>query len=469
MKEKNPIPAESRIFVNRTLNLNQIRLLGFDMDYTLVTYNVPEFENAAYKIVVEKLVEEYGYPKEIVSLEFDPKFIIRGLVIDNETGNLLKVNRYGYVKKASHGTDFMSMEEQKKEYRQSGIDWTDQRFYIAHTLFSLAEGCLFAQLVTFFDERGGNSRNYKEIFKHVRHCTDEAHQEGSLKGQVAKNPEKFLIQKPNIIEALKKYKKFGKKIALITNSDYEYSLAAMDYCFSPFLSESWQDFFDLTVVAANKPLFFQGKPRFLRVDREAGHLSNFHAPISWNNIYQGGNARALEKDLRLKPSEILYIGDHIYGDVVTLKEAVGWRTGLIIQEMEEEVPLLAKHLPGHLDLLEKMAKKEEVEDKQYELRESKFLAKHHEKGQFDKKLDKFREIIGKLDEEISELISGEQLDQNPYWGEVMRAGNEESRFATLVERYACIYMACVGNLLYYSPFKYFRSQRRYLAHDPKPF
>ena len=49
----------------------------------------------------------------------------------------------------------------------------------------------------------------------------------------------------------------------------------------------------------------------------------------------------------------------------------------------------------------------------------------------------------------------------------MRAGNEISRFATLVERYACIYMSGIANLYYYSPFKYYRSQRRYLAHDPQ--
>ncbi|EKD83632.1 MAG: 5'-nucleotidase, partial [uncultured bacterium] len=51
-------------------------------------------------------------------------------------------------------------------------------------------------------------------------------------------------------------------------------------------------------------------------------------------------------------------------------------------------------------------------------------------------------------------------------GEVMRAGNEISRFATLVERYACIYMSGIANLYYYSPFKYYRSKRRLLAHDP---
>jgi hypothetical protein len=94
------IPTSSRIFVNRTLNLNQIKLVGFDMDYTVVSYNVPAFQ-------------------------------------------------------------------------------------------------------------------------------DDGHQEGSLKGQVIKDPKTFLIQKPLMIEGLKKLRQCGKKIALITDSDYEYSQARL--------------------------------------------------------------------------------------------------------------------------------------------------------------------------------------------------------------------------------------------------
>ena len=84
-----------------------------------------------------------------------------------------------------------------------------------------------------------------------------------------------------------------------------------------------------------------------------------------------------------------------------------------------------------------------------------------------KKLDELKTKMINLDEEIKELITESQQGFNKYWGEVMRAGNELSRFAALVERYACIYMSGIASLYYYSPFKYFRSKRRLLAHDPK--
>lgn len=464
--KSNKIASENKIFVNRTLNLNSIKLIGFDMDYTLATYNVPAFEEKAYQLVQEKLINEYGYPEEIRELKFDKNFIIRGLVIDTETGNFLKVNRYGFVRIASHGTRFFSFEEQKDLFGMQGIDLTDPRYYIVHTLFSLAEGNLYAQLVDFFEAKN-QPINYRKLFNEVRKSLNDSHQEEELKGDVIKNPQKYLIQDERIVKALLKLRKFGKKLALITNSDYTYSRKVMEYCFEPFLDCSWQEVFDLIVVAANKPEFFLRRQHFLRVDQDTGLLSNFYGKIEWNGIYQGGNASIIEKHLELLPQEILYLGDHILGDVVTLKETIGWRTGLVVQELAEEVPILEDTSEIHAQISQKMQMKEKLEDLSLELREKIFL-REGKTATVKEDYDKLKNKLMKLDDEIRELIFASQKGFNKNWGEIMRAGNEISRFATLVERYACIYMAGIANLYYYSPFKYFRSQRRYLAHDPVP-
>ena len=39
-------------------------------------------------------------------------------------------------------------------------------------------------------------------------------------------------------------------------------------------------------------------------------------------IYQGDKAEVFTKDLGLEGDEILYIGDHIYGDILRLKRTV---------------------------------------------------------------------------------------------------------------------------------------------------
>ena len=158
MKDKRikEISVKNRIFVNRTLNMSNIKLIGFDMDYTIATYNVAAFEAKAYDIVKEKLINEYDYPEEIRNFKFIEDFIIRGLVIDTQTGDFIKLNRYGFVRVASHGTKFYSFEEQKDKYGLYSIDITEPRYYTIHTLFSQAEGCLYAQLVDYFDEKRGN-------------------------------------------------------------------------------------------------------------------------------------------------------------------------------------------------------------------------------------------------------------------------------------------------------------------------
>ena len=468
MTQTTKIEEGKRVFVNRTLNLNAIKLVGFDMDYTTVTYNVPAFEELVHTLVLEKLIKERGYPSEISQLKFDPQFIVRGLVLDVELGNILKVNCFGYVKRSSHGTKFLTYEEQRKAYRAPAIDLMDSRYYIVHTLFSLAEVGLFAQLVTMFDSLK-NPQSYRQIFNDIRACVDDVHQEGTMKTTVIKHPEKYLIRDEGIVEALKKLKRNGKKLALITNSDYDYSKSAMNYCFFPYLDQPWQDLFDIIIVASNKPAFFQGNARFLKVDRQAGYLSNFYEPLRWGGIYQGGNARTFEKDLGLNPSEILYLGDHLYGDVVTLKEAIGWRTGLIVQELEQEVQGLVESLETQSQLFNKMIEKEKLEDRMYELKEQLVATKDTaENKKIDKERDSIRDKLEKYDDELRHLITAEQKNTNPYWGEIMRAGIEESRFAPLVERYACIYTSNVANLRFYSPFKYFRPSRRLLAHDPHP-
>jgi len=73
--------------------------------------------------------------------------------------------------------------------------------------------------------------------------------------------------------------------------------------------------------------------------------------------------------------------------------------------------------------------------------------------------------IDKVNSQISELLEQHKKFFNPYWGEMMRAGMEESRFADQVEKYACIYMTKVSDLIAYSPRTYFRPFRRILPHE----
>src|SRR5690606_29399437 len=54
-------------------------------------------------------------------------------------------------------------------------------------------------------------------------------------------------------------------------------------------------------------------------------------------IYQGGCLGELERLLKVASDEILYVGDHIYGDVLRAKKETAWRTMMIVQEMGAEL------------------------------------------------------------------------------------------------------------------------------------
>src|SRR5512145_2042968 len=92
---------QREVYVNRTLNLRAIRAVGYDMDYTLIHYDVAAWERRAYEYLRDRLLAD-GWP--VAGLDFDPEFTVRGLVIDGQLGNLVKANRFGYVKSACHGT-----------------------------------------------------------------------------------------------------------------------------------------------------------------------------------------------------------------------------------------------------------------------------------------------------------------------------------------------------------------------------
>src|SRR6187397_1070625 len=93
--------GERGLFCNRTLNLRSIRAIGYDMDYTLIHYRTEAWERRAFEHLQRRLGAA-GFPVE--DLIFDPTFAIRGLILDLELGNLIKCNRFGYVKRAFHGT-----------------------------------------------------------------------------------------------------------------------------------------------------------------------------------------------------------------------------------------------------------------------------------------------------------------------------------------------------------------------------
>jgi HAD superfamily 5'-nucleotidase-like hydrolase len=444
--------------------MKQIRYIGLDMDHTLVRYHSENFESLAYRTMLEKLVVEKGYPASVRKLKFDFQRAIRGLVIDKFGGNLLKLSRYGAIRQSQHGTRPVDFATQKQLYRSTYIDLGDPKYDAVDTQFSISFATLFAQLVDLKDQADGHKwPDYHQLATDLNYVLDKAHRDGSIKNVVRENLKDFVIQDPETVAGLERYKKHDKRIFVLTNSEFFYTKLLLDYTINPYLKEhaSWSELFDFVITGAQKPRFFYDNLKFLRIDPSNGSMTNVDGKIT-PGIYQAGGARQMTADLDLAPDQILYIGDHIYGDIVRLKKDCAWRTALVVEEIEAEIRSAVKATDLVREINELMAKKRPLETEIDRLISSRIESEREEQ---DPSVTQLIDQVTKIDQKISPLIRQQQTLFNSHWGEVMRTGIEESYFAYQVERFACIYMAKLKDFLKISPRSYYRSQKRPMPHE----
>jgi HAD superfamily 5'-nucleotidase-like hydrolase len=465
---------ERGVFCNRTLNLRPIRAIGYDMDYTLVHYREDEWERRAYEHTRRKLLDR-GWP--VQDLRFDPDSVSRGLALDLELGNLVKANRFGYVIRAAHGTRPLDFDELRRVYARTMVDLAEDRFEFLNTLFSLSESCLYAQLVDLYDTTGlPDMHSYAALYREVRASLDEAHMQGTLKQEMLADPDRFVVLDEDLPLALLDQREAGKKLLLITNSEWEYARAIMSYAVDRFLPSgtTWRDLFDVVIVSARKPTFFgPGSPLYEIVDEERGFLQPVLGGLRRGGIFHGGSAAAVERHLGLAGDDILYVGDHLFADVRVSKAVLRWRTALILRELEDEMREVIRFQEKQPMLEALMEEKAALEHEMCQLRLRSQRARRRygppeetRVPDLDRRFSALREQAVALDERIAPLARASGEIGSRIWGPLMRAGNDKSLFARQVERYADVYTSRVSNFLQVTPFAFLRAPRTTLPHDP---
>lgn len=462
-------PVRSRgVFCNRTLNMRSIKAIGYDMDYTLVDYHVERWERRAYERARDKL-GELGWPVD--GLSFDPEAVIRGLVIDTDLGNLVKANRFGFVKKAMHGTRELDYDAMRTSYMRTMVDLHLPRWIFLNTLFSLSEACLYMQLVDLLDARKlPPGMGYRDLYEQVRVTMDAMHVEGELKAEIIAKPDYFVKPDPDIVLTLLDQKHAGKKLLLITNSEWSYSCAMMDFAFS---GHKWRELFDVVVVSARKPEFFTTRSPFFEVVTDEGLLKPVVGELKPGAAYLGGSAAQVERHLGISGDEVLYVGDHMFGDVHVTNRVLRWRTALILRELEGEIEAIESFMETEQELAVRMTVKEDLETQlshaRLELQRTRHhygpKSKHGERALHDR-IAELRHRLTELDHAIAPIAKAATELANARWGLLTRAGNDKSHLARQVERYADIYTSRVSNFLWTTPFVYLRSPRGSLPHDP---
>lgn len=452
------VPYRRRIFCSRNLRLDSVKFIGFDMDYTLALYH-EQMEHLQAEMVLETLVTKQGYPRELLALKYDPGFAIRGLTVDTAHGNVFKMDAHRFVGKVWHGNAPLDKEDRRNLYSNRRVGPADPDLVMVDTLFSLPEISLYCQMVDAFNGPLGDiasKPDYSKLWEHLREGMDSLHRDGSLKNRIMGDIARYIVRDPELAEALHRFRSAGKRLFLMTNSEPVYTMKVMSFLLDGAYPgyASWTDYFDYIFTFACKPKFFEWDEPFFAVDPKTGEVGS--KPVDQlvrNGMYQGGNLTQFKESTGMVGDEVLYIGDHIYGDILRSKRYAGWRTAMIIQELEREL----SHVKHHADRISEL----------HRLEESRFkLNLHRAAKALDGRRDE--ELLGKirsLNKQIATLEKHTSEAFNPYWGMLFRDRSELSAFGQQVESYACVYTSRVSNFRLYSPMWYFRSPRDRMPHE----
>ncbi len=481
------ISTGRRIFCNRNLKMESIEFIGFDMDYTLALYHQERMEELSIRLSLRNLIRDYGYPEEIEKLDYDPVYAVRGLGVDRKLGNVFKMDRHGHVGRVYHGFHHLTKSERRKHYRRERINPSHARYVWIDTLFSLPEVVMYIALVDYLD-RTQKSVDYSRLFVHIRTSIDKAHRDDTLKSVIKSDLASYVIKDPNLAETLHKLRSSGKKMFVLTNSYYHYTEAVMTYLLDGERPAypSWRNYFDFIIVGGCKPGFFTKREPFLVIDPNTGEPHPKPVgQLSQNKIYQGGNIIDFERMTGAVGEKVIYIGDHIYGDILRLKKAHMWRTALVLQELDDESGIGAKLEPRVRDLTLLDRRRRNLDSEiDYQVLLLKRLQKLHEDIdqspyavlepqleeamlQAKRALLSLRDRARLMREEVDALEDGIERSFNPHWGTIFREGNENSRFGKQVSNYADLYTSRVSNFLSYSPVRYFRAPRQLMPHEQR--
>ena len=476
------LPASRQVYTNRALRLEQISMIGFDMDYTLAVYSMRHIEELAFHMTLERLVEKRGYPRILSGITYDHEFVIRGLVVDKDHGNLFKMDRHNYVGRCYHGRQLLPLDERRALYQNEKIRLSLPRFAWIDTLFSLPEACLYAEIIETLERRdpaGPHKVDYHQLYDDVRASIDEVHRDGSLKTELKKDLAKYIVRDPELAPALHKLRSGGKKLFILTNSLWDYTDAVMEYLLEGQLPEypSWRNYFDLVIVGAQKPAFFAEPRPFVELDPAGNIVVDKATSLERGKVYEGGNLFDFERMTGHAGEAVLYVGDHIYGDIIRNRKSSLWRTCFVVQELEREIEYIEQHQGEIHRLRELDHARQRIDDLINHLKLTlNALERAQARGPSGPDLDlkrarskaeleALRRYFKQILSEEQSLEDGVERGMNRFWGLCFKEGNENSRFGEQVVNYADLYTSRVSNFLYYSPMQVFRSPRDTMPHE----
>eukprot|EP01126_Amoeba_proteus_P000391 TRINITY_DN10119_c0_g2_i5.p1 TRINITY_DN10119_c0_g2~~TRINITY_DN10119_c0_g2_i5.p1 ORF type:complete len:224 (+),score=30.60 TRINITY_DN10119_c0_g2_i5:738-1409(+) len=200
--------------------------------------------------------------------------------------------------------------------------------------FSLPETCLICDTIQFFLS-SNMSFDPAYVYQDVCKAVQFIHLSGSLHATIRKDLERYLPgRRPQIAQFLGECHKAGRMLFLLTNSPFQFTNAGMSYILGP----DWIDLFDIVITSADKPSWFTSGRPFRRLDMVTeGIVWEPVKSLQRGNVYVEGSMTEFKRITKLQGYQVLYLGDHLFSDVREPSRTQGWRTGVIVEDLEKEI------------------------------------------------------------------------------------------------------------------------------------
>lgn len=317
--------------------------LGFDLDNTVCRYKIGAMIKLEYETLARYLVVEKGYsPKYLMQpIENNMDFMVKGLILDVENGNILRIAADGHIVHGCHGTTELSRSNLIKYYgekcRWQVTDafskdplhtWNGPFSEKMRTLldyFDMPAGLVFGRVVDTLDEQNGGPLEKYSIWPDLLDAIQDMFQrehfklnKGGYFPNIKEQPDSYIHKcSDDLINWFKNLRKHKKVLFLITGSNVDFA----SHTASMSLGPNWRDLFDIVICFAKKPGFFTADRPFIGLNgyEETG-------PVNENNlelggIYTYGNWAGLYKFLHKHSNrenpKVVYIGDNLVQDIYT--------------------------------------------------------------------------------------------------------------------------------------------------------
>ena len=453
---------EGAVFANNEISLRDIQIWGFDYDYTIAKYT-SEMNSLIYRLIAEKLVHGKGYPKEILNLKYDSKAVRTGLHYDTQLGLILKIDAFHKIQPNTvyKGHRRLSREEVLSHYdgfhvrfdHMSGFHGGAEGVQKMRQLTDLFTSSQIALLVDiqqlFIDMRMEYAPEY--LYDDVQAAVSYVHNSGVMHQVVAQDVEQYVdadFTRKYLPYMLNELQITGRKLFLMTNSEFYFVDAGMKY----LIGKDWRDLFDVVICSARKPKFFSASEKvrpFRRLNLSDANKSDWTkiTKLEKGSVYFQGNLNSFTEMTGWNGRNVLYFGDHVYGDLAEPSLRNGWRTGAIISELRDEIEIY-----NNEEFRTKLALKCSLEN----LIERLQVSKNHENIRAAR--ESWKVERDQLKEEIKDMM-------HPKFGSIFRCHNNPSYFFRRLSRFADLYTGHLCNFIHYPKDRTFYPKRYALPHE----